>query len=315
MDRRVRGWQVIAAVAVVGTVGALLPALWKKDRTPPGGLTRPVPLTVFPGNETDPSFSPDGRSLAFIWDGDLYRISVEGSSPRRLTKTEQTEADPAWSRDDRSIAFLRRASDGTSSLILMDREGGKERRIVSFRAHDGLTWTPDGRWLLASRRETETSPYAIVLVDPTTGEIHPLSRPAPDSFGDRSPSISPTGRTVAAVRGSTAESGGIVLLRLEGNPPTAIQEHMAMRVSDWEIGSPAWTQDGRDLVFAAANGDGPGVWRLALGTSRTPLRLRELGPARGNAALSRPGELLIFPREWKVGERMETDLMLVTAFR
>jgi dipeptidyl aminopeptidase/acylaminoacyl peptidase len=223
MDRRVRGWQVIAAVAVVGTVGALLPALWKKDRTPPGGLTRPVPLTVFPGNETDPSFSPDGRSLAFIWDGDLYRISVEGSSPRRLTKTEQTEADPAWSRDDRSIAFLRRASDGTSSLILMDREGGKERRIVSFRAHDGLTWTPDGRWLLASRRETETSPYAIVLVDPTTGEIHPLSRPAPDSFGDRSPSISPTGRTVAAVRGSTAESGGIVLLRLEGNPPTAIQ--------------------------------------------------------------------------------------------
>jgi Tol biopolymer transport system component len=120
---------------------------------------------------------------------------------------------------------------------------------------------------------------------------------------------------VAAVRGSTAESGGIVLLRLEGNPPTAIQEHMATRASDWEIGSPAWTPDGRDLVFAAANRDGPGVWRLALGTSRTPLRLTELGPARGKVALSRSGQFLIFSHEWKVGGRMETDLMLITGFR
>jgi Tol biopolymer transport system component len=312
MRTGVRGWLVIAVMVIVAAAGALLPALWKKKRTPAGGLPAPSPLTVFPGSEDEPGFSPDDQELVFTWQGDLYRLRVGSRGPRRLTSTPEPEADPAWSRDGQSIAFWRRDAGDASTLCLMPSAGGYFRRLVSLDAGRGLAWTPDGKWLIASRREGASSPYALVLINPENGAVINLSTPPPASFGDQWPAISPTGNTIAAVRATAPGSGGIILLRTEHDPPEAIQTHMATRAADWDIAAPAWTPDSRDLLFAATNKDGPALWRLALGTSRTPARLSELGPARGRVTLSRSGAQLVFSREMGPGER---DLMLVEGFR
>src|SRR4051812_3576435 len=46
-------------------------------------------LTSHPGQESNPHFSPDGKSIAFTasYDGnvDVYAVPVEGGEPRRLT--------------------------------------------------------------------------------------------------------------------------------------------------------------------------------------------------------------------------------------
>jgi Tol biopolymer transport system component len=50
-----------------------------------------VPLTSYPGNESWPSFSPDGTQVAFDWDGekqdnrDIYVKQVGVEPPYRLT--------------------------------------------------------------------------------------------------------------------------------------------------------------------------------------------------------------------------------------
>ena len=50
-----------------------------------------VPLTVLPGHEQWPTFSPDGDQVAFEWDGengdnaDIYITMVGSSELRRLT--------------------------------------------------------------------------------------------------------------------------------------------------------------------------------------------------------------------------------------
>ena len=76
---------------------------------------RSVPLTAAAGWESEPSFSPDGNQVAYVWDEgsgrDLPRhIFVKligGGTPIRLTSSVNQDRSPAWSPDGRSIAFVR----------------------------------------------------------------------------------------------------------------------------------------------------------------------------------------------------------------
>jgi hypothetical protein len=52
-----------------------------------------VRLTSFPGKESEPVLSPDGKMVAFVWDGDkgdnadIYAMLVDSGKPGRLTQT------------------------------------------------------------------------------------------------------------------------------------------------------------------------------------------------------------------------------------
>jgi dipeptidyl aminopeptidase/acylaminoacyl peptidase len=101
-------------VWVVGAVGAAI-AVWAVSRTgtqPIVALTT-LPLTTYAGAEIYPSLSPDGRQVAFGWNGetrdnfDIYVKMVDGGEPLRLTSDPAPETYPKWSPDGRSIAFLR----------------------------------------------------------------------------------------------------------------------------------------------------------------------------------------------------------------
>src|SRR5262245_33985795 len=108
-------WTAAALLALVaGVIGV---ALWRDrggDRAaaPPASFTA-IPLTTYPGREQQPSFSPDGNSVAFIWNGetednwDVYVKLIGAGSPQRLTTDPAIDLSPAWSPDGRSIAFGR----------------------------------------------------------------------------------------------------------------------------------------------------------------------------------------------------------------
>jgi Tol biopolymer transport system component len=97
-----------------------------------------VPLTTYPGTEAFPSFSPDGKQLAFSWDGekqdniDIY-VQLIGSSgrPLRLTTDPAVDSAPAWSPDGGSIAFVRRRN-GRAKIILVPALGGPERELIDL---------------------------------------------------------------------------------------------------------------------------------------------------------------------------------------
>src|SRR5690606_30692207 len=67
-------------------------------------------LTRFGGPFTStPSWSPDGRRLAFVARGrgsvDVYVADVTGSPPRQLTSAPSNDRAPTWSRDGAWIYF------------------------------------------------------------------------------------------------------------------------------------------------------------------------------------------------------------------
>src|SRR5205814_8715978 len=73
-----------------------------------------LPFTTTPGNEVQPSLSPDGTKVVFAYnkgeDPSGYHLFVKtvGSDELvRLTSDSTNDRSPSWSPDGQSIAFLR----------------------------------------------------------------------------------------------------------------------------------------------------------------------------------------------------------------
>jgi len=60
---------------------------------------------LIPDFTADPAISPDGRQVCFVYDGDLWLVPFQGGSAKRLTATESKEWGPTWSPDGKLIAF------------------------------------------------------------------------------------------------------------------------------------------------------------------------------------------------------------------
>ena len=79
-------------------------------------------LTTNRHDDWDPSWSPDGKRIAFIssedrgnvegGDRQIYVIDVNGKNLRRLSNNHFAEWEPSWSPDGRHIAFVSRAGWG-----------------------------------------------------------------------------------------------------------------------------------------------------------------------------------------------------------
>jgi|GEM_PF-2291593 len=66
-------------------------------------------LTDLPGHETAPTWSPDGSTIAFVWDvggpETIYLIPATGGIATKLTDTNTRATDPCWAPDGSSILF------------------------------------------------------------------------------------------------------------------------------------------------------------------------------------------------------------------
>jgi len=118
--------------------------LWSVPRE--GGEA--VRLTVGPGIETDPVFSPDGSLIAFQgeYEGnrDVYVIPAEGGTPKRLTYHPGTDDPVAWTPDGKQILFR---SDRTNysritQLFTIPVDGGFETPVDLPMAYAG-SYSPD----------------------------------------------------------------------------------------------------------------------------------------------------------------------------
>lgn len=259
--RRRLAWTVVLVV-----VAGMMVALWfaRSGVKTPESLLTAVPLTTYPGFQTEPSFSPDGSQMAFSWDGprqdnqDIYvKVVDTAGAPLRLTTDPARDYSPAWSPDGRFIAFLRRLSQEKSALLVIPALGGPERKVgeVSARPREEedvggpfLAWAPEGNSLVTSDRDSLTAPDALSLLSIETGEKWRLTFPSPQLFGDSSPAFSGDGRTLAFIRSIDYGFGDLYLLPIsKGLKPVGEPQRITF---ENQAASAAWLEDGRGIVYS-----------------------------------------------------------------
>jgi tricorn protease len=110
-------------------------------------------LTVHPGVESGPVFSPDGTLVAFSgqYEGnlDVYVVPARGGDPRRLTFHPGPDVALGFTPDSKKVLFAsRRASDSTrySRFFTVPVEGGFEELLSPPMAERGC-FSPDGKKL------------------------------------------------------------------------------------------------------------------------------------------------------------------------
>jgi TolB protein len=98
-----------------------------------------------------PAWSPNGRHIVFErWpknkDAEIWRIKVDGTGLKRLTRNRVDDTSPAWGVTNR-IAFERKGQ-----IYTMGRNGGRVRQITRAKHPSwNPNWSPDGKWLAFNR--------------------------------------------------------------------------------------------------------------------------------------------------------------------
>jgi serine/threonine protein kinase len=266
------------------------------------------PLTTYPGQELQSTFSPDGTQVAFSWTGpnqdnfDIYVKIIGNEPPTRLTSNPAKDYCPAWSPDGRWIAFLRELSADEAQVILVPPlPGPSERKVSRIRIDtyhpmvSAPAWSPDSKSLVISDKSStdERESYCLFLMPIEKPEKKlKLTKPPLLSWGDAYPALSPDGRTLVFSRWVQSLISDLYVLALSESLEPLVERRLTF---DNQIASsPVWTVDGRDIIFSSAQNSGASLRRVATFGSVNPAPLRSFGQNGAYPALSRQGRRLSY---------------------
>jgi TolB protein len=115
-------------------------------------ISKPSPARPPDGNTVravlTPRLSPDGRTLVFGAAGFLWMQPVSGGPAQRISHATALESEPAFSPDGRQLAYVR-TQYGQDSVELLELATSQTRVLASGDGFSELTWSPDGRRLVA----------------------------------------------------------------------------------------------------------------------------------------------------------------------
>lgn len=95
-----------------------------------------------------PAISPDGKTVAFSYKGDIWTVPANGGQARQITTNPAYDAYPVWSPDSRQIAFAS-SREGSMDIYVVGRDGGAPRRVTTDSGNEyPMAWRNDSTIML-----------------------------------------------------------------------------------------------------------------------------------------------------------------------
>ena len=293
-----------------------------------------VPLVKRPNEQHqkelgEPIFAPDGRHVYFTRNvtpgavfeyaqnsnGDLFHIErydLETGEVSTAAQGAGGSVRPTPSPDGKKIAFVRRERT-KSKLYVKDLASGEERKIYDALDQDvqetwavtgvypNMAWTPDSRsvvfWAGGKIRRVDIDgtgateiPFRVNDTRVVAEAMHPKVEVAPDRFTTKIPrwaAVSPDGRQVVF-----ETLGKLWIKPLAGGAP----RRLTRGDSDSFEMYPAWSRDGRTIVFVDWTDQGLGRLRTVGASGGAPRDVTQQPGHYANPAFSPDGRTIVFER-------------------
>ncbi len=160
-----RGLLTAALLAATGAMAAEAPGL---SLTP----TRSLDLDLSEATWMQPDVSPDGKTIVFNILGDIFAVDAQGGQARPVLTGVAFETDPVFSPDGKSIAFVSDRSGVTNLWIAdadgsHPRQLSGETQLTVFTSP---AWAPDGSAVYVSRMKHPVLAFELWRYDLKGGE-------------------------------------------------------------------------------------------------------------------------------------------------
>jgi Tol biopolymer transport system component len=255
-----------------------------------------------------PAWSPDGQKIAFDerldprrWGGqcgqscnvDIHVVNADGTGRRNLTRNAGYDAGAVWSPDGQKIAYIGTRGKGPgpwgkADIYVMNADGSDQRRLTDNPQRDSEpVWSPDGRQIAFTSWHGRN--YDVWVMNADGSGQRNLTRNRAQDYGA---AWSPDGRTIVFVRTRNTterhDSGSeIWAMNADGSG-----QRRLMRTAREINSPPAWSPDGRKLLFLPYDRDGDKTEISVMNADGSGQR--RLGPAGYSAAWSPDGREIAF---------------------
>ena len=216
-----------------------------------------------------PSFSPDGRWIAFVLGANIFKMPVAGGEPVQLTFFEHaTSHSPAWSPDGQRIAFIG-DQNGTRRVWTISANGGTAQPVGnangSGTGNNKLAWWPSSDIVYQQSRVQN-----FLRINEKTHEEKALIHDQSVGWVPFRPIFSPDGKKMAVYWNRKEE--GLWIISLEPYSET--------RLEPGGIYPFGWSPDGKY------------VYAVRMEADREIIRVQVAPPNRVASVATLPGDVV-----------------------
>jgi tricorn protease len=270
----------------------------RTDQAPPAPPSEPRPYF------TEPTISPDRSEIAFGSGGDLWTAPLAGGDARLLVAHPANESHPSYSPDGRTLAFVSDRTGGGDIYLLTLASGDLRRLTFDDGAEILDGWSRDGQWIYFSSSSREIAGGDIyrvratggmpmqVTADRFTNEFASAASPDGKSIAFSARGNGP-GQWWRKGHSHLDESE----IWIQRGLSTSAYEKVVDRGSKnyW----PMWSSDGRGLFFMSDRSGAENIWTQPIGGQARPVTQFRAGRVLW-PDISGDGRTIVFERDFSI---------------